>query len=295
MTKVGFAGLGRMGEPMAQRLLEAGFDLAVHNRSPAPAQALAARGATAAATPAELAADRDVVITMLAGPAAVEQVVAGADGVLAGARPGAVVVDMSTIGPSAARALAARAAERQVAFLDAPVSGSTPAAAAGTLAVFAGGDAAALERARSALDAIASSVVHVGPSGAGAAVKLGLNTVLAQLNEAIAEALLLAEAEGVARATMYDALAGSAVAAPYVGYKREAFLGGDGGEVAFTVAGLAKDVELALAHARARGLALFGAATTAQVLTAATGLGFAEADIAAVASALGRMTTTSND
>jgi 3-hydroxyisobutyrate dehydrogenase-like beta-hydroxyacid dehydrogenase len=293
VVRVGFAGLGRMGEPMARCLLAAGFELTLHNRSRARAEPLAQAGARIAETPAALAADSDVVVTMLAGPAAVEQVVAGPDGLLAGARPGTVVVEMSTIGPDAARALARRARERGVELLDAPVSGSTPAAAAGTLACFVGGSADALARARPVLKAMTASVVHVGASGAGATVKLGLNTVLAQLNQAIAEALLLAEAEGVERTAMYDALAGSAVGAPYLGYKRAAFLAPGEEDVAFTIAGLGKDVALALAHARERGIALFGAAAAGQVLTAAAGLGLGEDDIAGVVGALTRMTLSS--
>lgn len=294
MLKVGFAGLGRMGAPMARRLLSAGFDVTVHARRPARAAELERDGARVAPTLASLAADRDVVVTMLAGPAAVADVLDGPGGVLAGADPGTVVVEMSTVGPTAARQFAAQARAHGLELLDAPVSGSVPAATAGTLACFVGGDATALERARPALEAMTARIVHVGDSGAGAAVKLGLNTVLAQLNQAIAEALLLAEGEGVGPATMYDALASSAVGAPYLAYKRDAFLSPVDGDAAFTIEGLGRDVELALAHARARGIALFGAAASAQVLAAATGLGLADADMAEVARALRRMTVSSS-
>lgn len=293
MIKVGFIGLGRMGGPMALRLLEAGAELSVYNRSPAASEPFAARGAAVAGSVAELAAGNDLILTMLSGPAAVEAVIAGEDGILAAARPETVIVEMSTIGPTVARELAARAEEAGMALVDAPVSGSVPAAEAGTLTAFAGGPVWAFERAQPALAAIAAKAVRVGESGSGAAVKLGLNTVLAMLNQGIAEALALAEAEGIEREAMYAALESSAVAAPYVAYKRDAFLGGPEGEVAFDLAGLGKDVDLALRHGRAHDLPMFGAAAVGQVLTAAAGLGLGGADIAAVGTVIDRMRSSS--
>jgi len=294
LIKVGFAGLGRMGQPMALRLAEAGFDLAVYNRNRDRCEPLEAAGATVVETPAQLLADREVAITMLAGPAAVEQVVAGPGGVLSGADRDSVVVEMSTVGPSVARQLAQRAAEHGAALVDAPVSGSVPAAESGSLTAFAGGPEWALEKARPALQAFTAAVTHVGDSGSGAAVKLGLNTVLTLLNEGIAEALLLAEALGIEREAMYDALESSAVAAPYVGYKRGAFLGdAEAGEVAFDIDGLGKDIDLALSHGRRDGLPMFGAAAASQVLAAASGMGLGSADMAAVATALRRISSSS--
>jgi 3-hydroxyisobutyrate dehydrogenase-like beta-hydroxyacid dehydrogenase len=293
MLKVGFAGLGRMGAPMARNLHAAGMDLAVWNRGKGPVRAFIDDGVPAPETPAELARDRDVIVTMLAGPSAVDAVVRGPAGLLRTARPGTVVVEMSTIGPEAARSLASAAAERDVTLLDAPVSGSIPAATSAELACFVGGPLEALERARPVLTAMARSVVHVGPSGAGAAVKLGLNAVLGLLNQAIAETLILAEADGVPRETMYAALEDSAVAAPYLGYKREAFLNGGTQQVAFPISGLRKDLELVLSRGRERGVPLFGAATVAQMLTSAAGLGLGDADMADVTIALQRLTPSS--
>lgn len=292
--KIGFAGLGRMGQPMALRLAAAGFDLSVYNRDPTRSEPLTAAGATAVDSPAELLADCEVVLTMLAGPAAAEAVIAGPGGILSAAGDGAeVLVEMSTIGPTAARELARQAAERGVTLIDAPVSGSVPAAEAGSLTAFVGGPQWAVERARPALEALTSAVSHVGDTGSGAAIKLCLNSVLTLLNEGICEALLLAESQGIERETMYDALEKSAVAAPYVSYKRTAFLGGTGeGEVAFDVAGLSRDAELAVAHARGAGLPLFGTAAAAQVLVAATGMGLGEEDMVAVESALRRMSSS---
>jgi 3-hydroxyisobutyrate dehydrogenase-like beta-hydroxyacid dehydrogenase len=286
MSALGFVGLGRMGQPMAERLLAAGHPLVVHNRNAERSAMLASQGAIVAATPRELAEQCTLIYTMLTGPAALATILDGPDGLLAGSRAETVIVDMSTIGPRAARDFAARTDRQQVAFVDAPVSGSTPAARSGQLVCFAGGPASAVDRARESLAAMTSRVEHVGPSGAGAAVKLGLNTVLALLNHGLAEALLLAEAEGVPLETMYDALAGSAVGAPFITYKRDAFLGGPAGEVAFTIDGLCKDVQLALDHARDRGLPMFAAGMVAQVLAAAVGQGRGNADIADLLPAL---------
>jgi 3-hydroxyisobutyrate dehydrogenase-like beta-hydroxyacid dehydrogenase len=287
-VNVGIAGMGRMGRPMAARLLDAGFQVAVYNRTAGRTADLVERGAVVVGSPAELAEGRAVVVTALIDPSAVQAVVDGPEGLLRTASAGTVIADMSTIGPTAARALAVRALEHGVEFLDAPVSGSVPAAEAGTLSCFVGGSEAALSRVRPVLDALTASVVHVGRSGDGAAVKLGLNAVLAALNHAIAESLVFAESEGVAAEAMYSALQASAVAAPYLGYKRDAFLGKGSGDVAFTIAGLLKDVELVLSHAREHGLAMSGATTVAQALAAAGHAGFADADIADVVTALRR-------
>jgi 3-hydroxyisobutyrate dehydrogenase-like beta-hydroxyacid dehydrogenase len=289
---VGVAGLGRMGHPMAARLLDAGFQVAVYNRTAGRTGDLAERGAIVVDSPAELAEGRGVLVTALMDPAAVHAVVDGPDGLLRTASAGTVIADTSTIGPTAARALAARTREHDVEFLDAPVSGSVPAADAGTLSCFVGGSAEALARARPVLDVLTASVVHVGGSGDGAAVKLGLNSVLAALNNAIAETLVFAEAQGVAAEAMYSALQASAVAAPYLGYKRDAFLGKSRGDVAFTVSGLLKDMELVLSHGREHRVPLSGAATVAQALTAAGEAGFADADIADLVTALRQATAS---
>jgi 3-hydroxyisobutyrate dehydrogenase-like beta-hydroxyacid dehydrogenase len=174
MTKLGFYGLGRMGVPMAARLLEAGHEVRVWNRSPGKAGSLVEAGATEAGSPAEAAAGADVVVTMLADPEAVQEVLAAAD-----LAAGTTLVEMSTIGPDAVRSLAAGLPDG-VHMLDAPVLGSVPQATEGTLKIFVGGDAEVFERCRPVLEAMGRPR-HLGPLGAGAAMKLVANSTLGAL------------------------------------------------------------------------------------------------------------------
>jgi 3-hydroxyisobutyrate dehydrogenase-like beta-hydroxyacid dehydrogenase len=276
-VSVALLGLGRMGAAMAQRLADAGFALTVWNRTPRPDAVPPA--ARVAPSPAAAAAGADVVVTMLADAAALEAVL---DGVLAGAAPGTILVDMSTVGPVAARAAGERCAAAGVRFLDAPVSGSTAAAAAGQLVAMVGGEPATLDAARPLLAALTREQLHVGPCGAGAAMKLAVNLALAVTNQAIAEALALAGRAGIARERAYDVLAAGALASPYVAYKRDAFLRPDATPVAFSVDLMAKDVALALALARDTGVELpVGEAVRAQ-LERASGAGRGADDLAGV-------------
>jgi len=280
MTAVAFLGLGRMGAPMAARIAAAGHPLMVWNRTPRPERV--PDGATAAPTPREAAAGAEVIVTMVADGPALDAVVDGPDGILAGAPPGAILVDMSTIGPQAARAVAARAARAGVAFLDAPVSGSTPAARSGRLVAIAGGDADVLERARPVLATMTRAQLHLGATGAGATMKLALNAALAVTNQTIAETLALAERSGIARADAYDVLAAGALASPFVGYKREAFLDPEHAPVAFSIDLMAKDVDLALGVAGLAGVALPVVESVRAQLARARDAGLGERDLASV-------------
>ena len=190
--RVGFIGLGIMGTGMTRNLLRANVDLTVYNRTPARMQPLADAGAATAASPAALAANVDVVFLCVSDTPDVEQVLLGDDGVLEGARSGTLVVDMSTISPRATRELAQRLREAGVAMLDAPVSGGSEGAAKGTLSIMVGGEAADLERARPYLEAMGSTITHVGPISAGQSCKL-VNQILVVVNMlAAAEALVFA-------------------------------------------------------------------------------------------------------
>jgi len=278
-VRIGFAGLGHMGLPMATRLADAGLPLTVWNRTRSRAAPLADRGVPVAASLPELAAGSDVLITMLAdGPAA--RAVWSA--LLPACRPGCTGVDMSTTGPSAAREIAAEAGRHGVAFLDAPVSGSTALAAQGTLTTMVGGPADALDQVRPVLAALTARQVHLGPAGAGAAMKLAVNIMIAATNQAVAEALALAADAGIAPASAYDTLAASAVASPFLGYKRDAYLAGDA-PVAFTAALMAKDLELALSLAGSAGLPLPVATAARRSLADACAAGYADADFSCVA------------
>ena len=206
--RVGFIGLGIMGSPMARHLLEAGFPLTVHSRSPAPVDALVSDGAVRATSPSEVAGVSDVVITMLPDTPDVEHVMLGDDGVAVGAPAGTLVIDMSTIDPGPTRAIAEQLGKHGVEMLDAPVSGGERGAIDGTLSIMVGGPDGAFARAQPILQAMGKNIVHVGPSGAGQITKACNQLVVAATIEAVAEALVLAERSGVDPAKVREALLG---------------------------------------------------------------------------------------
>jgi 2-hydroxy-3-oxopropionate reductase len=206
--RIGFIGLGIMGKPMAKNLLAAGFDLTVHSRSPGPVDELVDAGVARASGPAEVAAASDVTITMLPDTSDVEEVLTGPGGVLEGAAPGSIVIDMSSIDPAPTRTMAKTFAARDVAMLDAPVSGGERGAIDGTLSIMVGGGDAAVQRAMPLFEALGKTIVHVGPSGAGQVTKACNQLVVAATIEAVAEALLLAERSGVDPAKVREALLG---------------------------------------------------------------------------------------
>lgn len=285
---VGFIGLGRMGMPMARALLRAGFPLTVFNRTAHRALLLGEAGATVVESPAEVAARSEAVITMVADGRALSDVLAGEQGLLAKPHPGLVIVDMSTVGPDAARRAAHEAQGRGATLLDAPVSGSVPAAEAATLTTIVGGDREAFERIRPVLAAMTRTQLWLGPSGAGAAMKLALNGLIAATNQAIAEALVVAERSGIERNMAYDAIAASAVHSPFVDYKRDAFLQPSTASVAFTLALMHKDVELFVALADDLGVPANLAATACRTLARARESQGDDVDFAMVAEVLRR-------
>jgi 3-hydroxyisobutyrate dehydrogenase-like beta-hydroxyacid dehydrogenase len=285
-VNAGFAGLGRMGTPMARRVHDAGFPLTVWNRTASRCDELVAAGAARADTPRALAEAAEVVVTMVSDGVALGELLRGDDGLLAGLVPGSILVDMSTIGPTAARAYAAEVADRGAHWLDAPVSGSTALADRGALTILAGGEHQTLERARPVLEAMGQTIFHLGGIGAGAAMKIALNAVVAVVNEAIAEGFVLAERAGVARESAYDVLAGGAVGSPYVNYKRAAFLRPEETPVAFTVDLMRKDLRLAFALAEESGLRLPAVGAADEVLAAAADRELGGADFSRVAQVL---------
>lgn len=285
---IALLGLGRMGSAIARaiarRLVDDGGRLVLYNRTRERAEALAAElGAlpgladriAVAASPADAAAAADVALSSVADDAALGELYRRPDGVLAGLRAPTVAVDLSTVLPATVRALAAEAAERTgAAFLDAPVSGSTATAEAGQLTLMVGGDLEALERARPVLERFSARIFHLGPSGAGATTKLAVNTVILALNGALAEALVLAERAGVDRERAYEVFAASAIGAPYVHYKRAAFLDPNSVPPAFSIALAEKDIRLALGLAAEVGTRLpLGEATLATLLEAEAAIG----------------------
>ena len=269
---------------MAHALAAAGFEVVCWNRTPESAAALAAEvGGRAMASPAEVAQAADVCVSMLADGPAVEAVYGDSDGLLTGARPGNVLVDCSTVRPSTIRRFETAARQAWAGLLDAPVSGSVSLARSGKLTIMVGGEPADLERARPVLGALASTIFHLGPLGAGAAMKLAVNTVIFGLNQALAEGVVLAEAAGIDRALAYDVLAASAVGAPYVGYKRASFLEPETAPVAFSLDLAAKDLRLIAAFAAELGVPVPQAAGNLAVITAAAAEDRGDRDFSAVA------------
>ena len=284
MTRVALLGTGHMGAAMSRALARSGFELVLYNRTQERAETLAAEiGARVAATPAEAVASADVALSMVADEAAVEALYRAPDGAIAGIHPGVVLADMSTVPPSVATGLEADVRAAGGALLDAPVSGSVGLAEAGELTIMVGGRAEHLERARPVLDALAKRVFHLGPLGQGAAMKLAVNTLIFGLNQALAEGFVIAERAGIEPELAYDVLAASAAGAPYVGYKRAAFLAPDATPPAFTVELAAKDLRLITGLADALGVPVPQARTNLDVLRAAAAGGRAEADFSAVA------------
>jgi len=206
--KIGFIGLGIMGKPMAKNLLKAGYSLVVNDINPAPVKELVAAGAEAASSAKEVAQKTEVLITMLPNSPHVKAAVMGPNGVLEGAKPGMIIVDMSSIAPLAAKEVAAKAAEKGVEMLDAPVSGGEPKAIDGTLSIMVGGKKEIFEKCQGFLDKMGTSVVLCGDIGAGNMTKLANQIIVALNIAAMSEALVLGAKAGVDPETIFKAIRG---------------------------------------------------------------------------------------
>ncbi len=281
---VGFSGLGRMGRPMARHLVAAGFDLVVHNRTAARAEAFAAdTGARTATTPRELGRACPIVVTMVADGPALLDLIDGPDGLATGLGAGGVVVDMGTTGMEHTHLARAHLADVGVQLVEAPVSGSIAAAEGRTLLIMAAGESAAVDVALPVLEALSPKVTRVGGPGAGAAMKLAVNSVLYAINGAISESLVLAERVGIDRSTAYDVFAASSVAAPVVHYRRAVFEHPEDTPVSFAMKLAVKDLDLALALAADVGAPMPQAETNRAVAADAVAAGLGEADLGQVA------------
>jgi 2-hydroxy-3-oxopropionate reductase len=255
VERVGFIGLGIMGGPMARNLMEAGYELTVHNRSPEKAEELGEAGATVAETPGEAAENSDVVITMLPDSPQVREVVAGEDGVLEGISQGSLVVDMSTISPVVTEELAEAVKQKGASMLDAPVSGGDVGAIEGTLSIMVGAEEADFERAKPLFEAMGTTITHVGPVGAGQVTKAANQIVVALTIEAVSEALVLGSRGGVSPEKILEVLSGGLAGNKVMEVKREKFLSHKfepGGKVQFHH----KDLGIALAAGREYGVVL---------------------------------------
>jgi 3-hydroxyisobutyrate dehydrogenase-like beta-hydroxyacid dehydrogenase len=267
IERIGFAGLGAMGAGIAQRLLDAGYEVVGWNRTKEKAQPLLDAGMGWADTPRQLAASVDVLFTMLTNTAAIEATADGADGVLAGLREGVVWADISTIAPDASVALGERVRATGASFLDCPVSGSPATLAAGQMSVMVGGDRPAFEHIEDVLRAIGPKVTYIGPSGHAILTKVAINLALVVSVTALAEGLALAEKAGVDRTAAVDAVLGSVIASPVVGYRAPLLL--EDTEVFADVELQQKDLVLAQDLARRLGMAVPTCAATSEMLNAA--------------------------
>jgi len=278
---VAFIGLGTMGQGMAKNIAKAGFPLAVATRTPGKAEAfvraLSAEGrdARAAKTPAAAAEGADVVVSCVPDAPEVEDVHLGASGTAAGARPGAIVIDCSTIAAEAARAIAARLLEKGLSFLDAPVSGGQKGAVEGTLTFFIGGDVAALEKARPVLEAMGRRLTALGPSGAGQLGKAANQILVANNLMGVSEALAFAAKVGLPLASLHEALTSGAANSWALEVLGKKMIDRDF-KPAFAVKHQQKDLAIVLRTARARGIPLPGTALVHQLLAALEASGRAE-------------------
>jgi 3-hydroxyisobutyrate dehydrogenase-like beta-hydroxyacid dehydrogenase len=285
---LGFVGLGTMGGRLAKRLLEAGHSVVGYNRTPERARWLVASGLRLASSPRAVAETTDVVFSMVTDTRALQAVAGGDDGIVAGLRPGAVYVEMSTVSPAATRALGAEVTARGAQMLDAPVSGSVATLEAGQLALMVGGEPAVLERVRPYLLALGPTITHVGPLGLATTMKIATNLGLAVQAVAFAEAVLLAEKAGIARERAVEALLRSVIASPMLKY-RGPFVLDMPKEAWFDVGMMQKDLGLALELGRAVEVPLPSTALSHELLTAARGLGLGHHDFAVVFDVLARL------
>jgi 3-hydroxyisobutyrate dehydrogenase-like beta-hydroxyacid dehydrogenase len=281
--RVGFLGLGIMGSRMAANVARAGFVVTAWTHTPGKASAWAgAHGAAAVSTPAEAAAASDIVVSMVVDGEQVAEVMLGEEGVAAGARPGLLAIDSSTIGPAAARRVGAALAESGVEMLDAPVTGSSPRAEDGTLTIMVGGHSGGYERALPVLEAMGSLIVHVGGLGQGQMLKLLNNAVAAANAAALAEALVLARATGVDLDAVEKVLGAGSGGSVQLDTKAAAMRAHDFAPL-FKAEHMLKDVRLCLGEARAAGVDFAAADHAEDLLSAVVARGDGEQDYAAIA------------
>jgi len=288
VAEVGYVGLGVMGSAAVHRLLAAGYEVTVWNRTRAKAEPLLEAGARWAHTPREVAERSEVIFTMVTNTAAVQAVTEGPDGIIAGLGPGMVYVDMSTASPANTRALAAQVAGTGAQMLDAPVSGTAIIVDQGKASLMVGGDEGTFERVRPILEAIGPKVFHVGPNGAAVTMKIAINLSLAVQMLAFSEGVLIAEKSGIARERVVEVMLASVIASPMVAYRGPLVLGHPD-EVWFDCHMMQKDMNLALELGQELEVPLPTTAVTNEFLTAANGMGIGDLDFAVLFDVLAAM------
>ena len=285
MVKVAFVGLGTMGAPMAMNLLKAGHEVTVHNRTRDRERPLEAAGAQRAESPQAAAATADVVITCVSDTPDVAAVILGDSGIIHGAKPGTVVVDMSTISPTVTREIADALAARQIALVDAPVSGGSEGAQRGTLSIMVGGEAAVVDQVRPVLAAMGSTITHVGPIGAGQTTKAINQIIVAGTYWAIAEGMALGLKADLDMERVVQAVSGGAAGSWGLDHRSGNMINNDY-PLGFRVRLHRKDLNIALEAARALGVTLPMAAYVEQIETGLIGRGFGDEDVSAIARSL---------
>ena len=264
---IGFIGLGIMGRPMARNLLKAGYSLVVHSRSRGPVDEIAGAGAKVGTSPRDVAAQCDVLITMLPNSPDVEQVVLGRDGVIEGARPGLILLDMSTISPLVSQKIGAALAAKSVQMLDAPVSGGERGAIDGVLSIMVGGDRAVFDQVLPIFQAMGKTITHLGPLGAGGFTKLANQIIVAINLTALGEALTLAKKAGLDRELTLQALAGGLAGSKCLDQKKPNYLAGTYNP-GFKIDLHYKDLGLIMESARALGVPLPATAAVQELFSA---------------------------
>ncbi|MCM3338398.1 NAD(P)-dependent oxidoreductase [Paenibacillus sp. MER TA 81-3] len=244
MNNVAVLGLGTMGAPMAANLIRTGFAVTVYNRTPEKAKPLQALGAAAASTPQEAAGHADVVITMVSDDRSIDAIYYGTDGLMTNIREGQIIIDCSTISPVLVKRLAADCQQRGAQFLDAPVTGSKPAAVDGTLVFMVGGDAEALQAAMPVLEAMGRKIVHMGPTGSGSITKLAHNTIVGINNAALAEGFSIVAKAGVNPSAFLDVVKNGSAGSKAAELKGEKIIAGDF-DNQFSLQLMLKDLKLA--------------------------------------------------
>ncbi len=279
--KIGFIGLGIMGSRMAANLQKHGYSLVVFNRTRGKAVPLLDQGATLADSPQKLADNVDVLLTMLAHPAAVEEAALGANGFLSHLKSNTMWIDCSSVNPSFSKKMGRAAAAGQIRFIDAPVSGSAPLAADGKLTFWIGGDAADVEAIRPLLLCMGNKIVHVGGHGMGTSMKMVLNLLLGTGMAAFAEAMELGQGLGLSQKMLFDSLLGTPTVAPFLALKREKIESGNY-ETEFPLRWMQKDMQLASVSAHETGVALPVTNVTKEIYRLAMRGGHATNDFSAI-------------
>jgi 3-hydroxyisobutyrate dehydrogenase-like beta-hydroxyacid dehydrogenase len=266
--RIGFIGMGHMGSHMAQRLLEAGYQLAIYDRTPERVQEVAQQRATVARTPRELAAQCEVLMACVTDDEAQQSVMFGQDGALAGVHGGSMIIDLSTVSPDASRRLYQAAKRQGVSMIDAAVSGSVPQVEQGSLVIFVGGEQETYQQCKSILDVLGKSSFYMGASGMGTTMKLVVNTLLGLGMQALAEAIVLGEKAGIEKRLLLDVLGQTTVLTPgqkskLENVKREQYPNN------FALSLMHKDFHLVLSEAYDLSVAMPATAAAQQMYTAA--------------------------